>query len=230
VAPPPIPRSGRSGPEPPQGRFITLEGIEGCGKTTQAALLADALKMAGIEALLTREPGGTPFAERVRALVLEAGEMGAESELFLYLAARADHVARRIRPALATGAWVVCDRYGDATLAYQGYGRGLPVRRLKSLLGWAGGPVPDLTVLVDVPVEVGLARAGRRGETNRLDREAAAFHQRVRTGYLTLAEAEPGRIAVVDGTATVDEVSAAVRVAVAERLGVPDLARAWGKA
>jgi len=213
----------RSGP--PAGRFLTLEGIEGCGKTTQAALLADALKAAGREVVLTREPGGTPFAERVRHLVLEAGEIGPKSELFLYLAARADHVARRILPALAAGAWVVCDRYGDATLAYQGYGRGLPLRRLKSLLSWVG-PVPDLTVLVDVPVATGLARAGHRGETNRLDREETTFHQRVRAGYLTLAAAEPERIAVVDGTGTVDEVHAAVRAAVAERLGIVALGEA----
>jgi dTMP kinase len=206
------------------GRFITLEGIEGCGKTTQAALLADALKAAGIDVLLTREPGGTPFAERVRHMVLDEKEIGAEAELFLYLAARADHVARRIRPALEAGAWVVCDRFGDATLAYQGHGRGLPVERLKSLLGWAGGPLPDLTVLVDVPVATGLARAGHRGETNRLDEEDAAFHERVRAGYLTLAAAEPGRIALVNGTGTVDEVQARVRAAVAERLGVAALA------
>jgi dTMP kinase len=212
-----------SRPGVPAGRLITLEGIEGSGKTTQAALLADALKAAGFDPVLTREPGGTPFAERVRHLVLEAKDIGAEAELFLYLAARADHVARRIRPALASGAWVVCDRYGDATLAYQGHGRGLPVRRLKSLLGWAGGPVPDLTVLVDVPVETGLIRAGHRGETNRLDREEAAFHQRVRAGYLTLAAADPGRIAVVDGTGPVNQVHAAVCAVVAERLGVPAL-------
>jgi dTMP kinase len=215
VAPPPLPTSDAS-----SGRFITLEGIEGSGKTTQAALLADALKAAGRDVLLTREPGGTPFAERVRHLVLDEKEIGAEAELFLYLAARADHVARRIRPALAAGAWVVCDRFSDATLAYQGHGRGLPVRRLKSLLGWVGA-VPDLTVLVDVPVATGLIRAGRRGETNRLDREDAAFHERVRAGYLSLADAEPDRIAVVDGTGTVDEVQAAVRAAVAERLGAP---------
>jgi len=216
-------------PSAPAGRFLTLEGIEGCGKTTQAALLADALKRAGIEVLRTREPGGTPFAERVRQLVLEK-EIGAESELFLYLAARADHVARRIRPALATGAWVVCDRFGDATLAYQGYGRGLPVGRIRSLLKWAGGPVPDLTLLVDVPVETGLARAGRRGATNRLDREAEGFHQRVRDGYLALADAEPSRIVVVDGTGTVTQVHARLCAAVAERLGVASLAQARGKA
>lgn len=215
-------------PGAPAGRLITLEGIEGCGKTTQAALLADALKDAGRTVVVTREPGGTPFAERVRRLVLEAKgaarDIGAEAELFLYLAARADHVARRIRPALAAGTWVVCDRFNDATLAYQGYGRGLPVRRLKSLLAWAGGPIPDLTVLVDVPVATGLARAGHRGETNRLDREATAFHERVRAGYLALAAADPGRIAVVDGTGTVDDVAAAVHAAVAGRLGVAALA------
>jgi dTMP kinase len=203
------------------GTFITLEGVEGCGKTTQAALLADALAQAGRAVTRTREPGGTPLAERVRRLVLDAAADGLapEGELLLYLAARCDHVARRIRPALAEGQWVVCDRYNDATLAYQGYGRGLDLGKVRRLLQWAGGPVPDLTLLLDVPVETGLARAGRRGAGNRLDREEAAFHQRVRAGYLELAAAEPERIVVVDGTAPVDAVRAAILEAVHKRLG-----------
>lgn len=210
------PRSGA-----PPGRFITLEGIEGSGKTTQAALLADALRQAGLAVTATREPGGTPLAERIRSLVLDGdGGPGPEAELFLYLAARADHVVRRLRPDLARGHWVVCDRYADATVAYQGYGRGLDLRRVRSLVRWAGTLVPDLTVLVDVPVETGLERAGRRGGENRLDREGEAFHQRVRAGYLTLAEAEPERIAVIDGARPVAQVLADVLDAVSGRLGV----------
>lgn len=201
--------------------FVTLEGIEGCGKTTQAALLADALKQGGLAVTLTREPGGTPLAERVRRLVLDAGADGLapEGELFLYLAARCDHVARHIAPALARGRWVVCDRFTDATLAYQGYGRGLDVERVRRLVAWAGTPRPDVTLLFDVPVEVGLARAGRRGGGNRLDREDRAFHQRVRDGYLALASAEPDRIAVLDGTRPVEAVREAVLKTVRERLG-----------
>jgi dTMP kinase len=201
--------------------FITLEGIEGCGKTTQAALLADALKQGGLAVTLTREPGGTPLAERVRRLVLdaEADGLAPEGELFLYLAARCDHVARHIAPALARGRWVVCDRFTDATLAYQGYGRGLDVERVRHLVAWSGAPVPNLTLLFDVPVEVGLSRAGRRGATNRLDREERDFHQRVRDGYLALADAEPNRIVVLDGTETVEAVRLAVLKAVRERLG-----------
>lgn len=210
-------------PGPPAGRFITLEGIEGSGKSTQTSLLADALKRAGYDVVCTREPGGTPLAEWVRHEVLER-DIDAKTELFLYLAARTDHVLRHIRLALDTKSWVLCDRFNDATLAYQGYGRGLPMRKLKPLLKWASGLVPDLTLLLDVPVETGLERAGRRGNTNRMDREGVAFHRRVRKGYLALAAAEPERIAVVDGTGTVDRVHALVCAAVAKRLGITALA------
>lgn len=207
---------------PPPGRFLTLEGIEGSGKTTQAALLANALRKAGHAVTETREPGGTPFAERVRDLLLDraTGPIGAQAELFLYLAARSDHVAERIRPALEKGEWVVCDRFSDATVAYQGYGRGLNATRVAEFLAWIRGPEPDLTVLVDVPVPVGLARAARRGATNRLDREEEAFHQRVRGGYLALAAAAPRRIAVVNGDRPVEMVQSDVLAIVADRLGV----------
>jgi len=222
--------AGRAG-----GGFITLEGVEGCGKTTQAALLADALKGAGRAVTLTREPGGTPLAEGVRRLVLDTAAEGipAEAELFLYLAARADHVARRIAPALARGRWVVCDRYADATLAYQGYGRELPRQRVRTLVAWAGWPRPDLTVLIDVPVAAGLARAGLRGAGNRLDREEAAFHERVRAGYLAIAAAEPERVVTVDGTGPVEQVRKAVLQAVRDRLGArlgADFGAAMGEA
>jgi dTMP kinase len=213
--------AGRRQAGGPPGGFITLEGIEGCGKTTQAALLADAFREARLAVTATREPGGTRLAERLRRLVLDAEAEGfaPEGELFLYLAARCDHVARRIAPALAEGRWVICDRYTDATLAYQGYGRELDVERVRRLLDWAGGPRPDLTLLFDVPVETGLERAGRRGATNRLDREGDAFHHRVRDGYLALAKAEPERIVVLDGTAPVDAVRAAMLAAVRARFG-----------
>jgi len=216
------PRPGAS-----SGRFITLEGIEGSGKSTQTDLLADALERTGYEVVRTREPGGTRLAEWARKQVLER-DMGAKTELFLYLAARTDHVSHHIRPALDRDAWVVCDRFNDATLAYQGYGRKLPMRKLKSLLIWANDLVPDLTLLMDVPVELGLARARLRGNANRLDREDVEFHRRVRKGYLALAKAEPDRIAVVDGTGTQDEVYACVCAIVAKRLGVAALA-AGGK-
>jgi dTMP kinase len=223
--PPSRPGAGSGGLS---GRFVTLEGIEGSGKSTQAALLAVALRRANYEVVQTREPGGTPLAEWARNEVLER-HVDAKTELFLYLAARTDHVSRHIRPALDGNAWVVCDRFNDATLAYQGYGRKLPMRKLKSLLKWANDLVPDLTLLVDVPVEVGLARAGLRGHTNRLDREDLPFHRRVRRGYLALAKAEPDRIAVLDGTGTIDEVHALICSTVAERLGVAALS-ARGKA
>ena len=188
--------------------FVTFEGGEGSGKSTQLARLAARLRARGIEPLLTREPGGTPLAEGVRALLLDpALRPGAMAEVLLMEAARADLVANLVRPALEAGRVVLCDRYDDSTLAYQGGGRGLDGRLLDILNRAATeGLKPHLTLLYDVPPAVGLARRERaEGETNRLDREPPEFHARVRARFLELAAAEPSRWVVLDGTAAADE-------------------------
>jgi dTMP kinase len=190
------------------GLFVTFEGGEGSGKSTQVARLAARLRARGIEPLLTREPGGTPLAEGVRALLLDpALRPGAMAEVLLMEAARADLVANLVRPALEAGRVVLCDRYDDSTLAYQGGGRGLDGRLLDILNRAATeGLKPHLTLLYDVPPAVGLARRERaEGETNRLDREPPEFHARVRARFLELAAAEPSRWVVLDGTAAADE-------------------------
>lgn len=197
------------------GRLIAFEGGDGSGKTTQARLLADHLG-----ALVTREPGGTPFGLRVRDLLLDpaTGAVDARAEALLVAADRAHHVATVVRPALAGGRHVVTDRYVGSSLAYQGYGRGLDVDEVRRLSWWATcGLEPDLVVLLDVPVEVAAARAG---PGDRFEDEAGAFHARVADGYRRLAAADPDRWLVVDGTAPVEEVAAAVRAAVGARLGV----------
>jgi len=186
------------------GLLITLEGIEGSGKTTQASRLRDSLAQAGIPVCLTREPGGSPLAERVRDLILRSGEpLEPRAELLLFLAARAEHVVRTIRPALDRGEVVVCDRFTDATLAYQGGGRTIPEPFLTSLNEWAtGGLKPDRTYLIDVPIELGLARAKQRTGTqpDRFESESRAFFEAVRTRYLEIARREPERIVVLRGT------------------------------
>lgn len=202
--------------------FVTFEGPEGSGKTTQSRRLHQRLIALGYDAVLTREPGGTPLGEAIREwlLVLANDGIVPESEALLHAAARAEHVASVIRPALARGAVVVCDRYADSTLAYQGGGRGLEESALRSLQDFATrGLWPDLTILIDVPVEVGLARRRESGEAlTRLDREALEFHQRVRAWYWQAAQREPRRWHVVDGLAPVDEVARQVWDAVASRL------------
>jgi dTMP kinase len=187
------------------GPLITLEGIEGSGKSTQASLLRDALLNAGIPVSLTREPGGSPLAERIRDLILHSSEepMAPGAELLLFLAARAQHVARTVRPALDRGEVVVCDRFTDATLAYQGGGRTIPEPILTTLNEWAtGGIRPVRTYLLDVPVDLGLQRASRRsGERpDRLERESRSFFEAVRARYLELGRREPERIVVLRGT------------------------------
>jgi dTMP kinase len=208
----------------PRGRFITVEGGEGVGKTTQAGLLVAALGRAGIAAQGTREPGGSPGGEAIRRLLLDgAGEMwDATSEALLLVAARREHVVRTIVPALDRGSWVVCDRFADSTLAYQGYGRGLPLDALMQLHRFAlGGFVPDLTVILDLSAEQGLARAAARaGMGDRFERLDRAFHQRVRDGFLSVARDNPARCVVVDATADVPSVHRAVLSAVAQRLGI----------
>jgi dTMP kinase len=198
------------------GRFLTLEGIEGVGKTTQVERLSAALHARGIEHIVTREPGGTPLAEQIRALVLNAREetMPPTAELLLMFAARAVHLANRIEPALARGEWVVCDRFTDATYAYQGGGRGLPqepVAQLEQLV--QGARRPDLTLLLDAPVPQALARAQRRNRGAAVDRfeaEKAGFFERVRAVYQQRAQAMPARFAVIDAALDADTVAAGI--------------------
>lgn len=183
------------------GLFITLEGPEGAGKSTNREYLAERLRAEGIEVLLTREPGGTPLAERIREVLLTPGDevMNADTELLLVFAARAQHIAQVIRPALVRGAVVLCDRFTDSTYAYQGGGRGLPVDRIATLESFVQGDLrPDLTLVFDLPVEVGLARASARGRLDRFEQEGRVFFDAVRSAYLKRAAAEPARYHLVD--------------------------------
>ena len=201
------------------GRFITLEGGEGAGKSTQARLLAAALRETGLEVVQTREPGGAPGAERLRALLL-SGEIdwSPAAETLLHFAARAEHVARTIRPALESGAWVVCDRFTDSTMAYQGHGQ-MADRGLIAALTGLVGLVPDLTIVLDVTTELGAARMVRRGaEPDRYEREGAAFQHRVNDGFRQIAAAEPARCVLVPAAGTIEQVHAAIWQALAERL------------
>ncbi|MDE2125015.1 MAG: dTMP kinase [Armatimonadetes bacterium] len=179
------------------GVFISLEGVDGSGKTTQAARLCAALQRDGEHVLATREPGGDSVSEAVRALVL-ATDVTAPAELLLFLAARAQHVAIQLRPFLEAGGVLICDRYADSTVAYQGYGRGLDLDTIATINRFAtGGLMPHLTVLIDLDPKVGMAR---QQQANRMEREPLAFHQRVRDGYAVMARAEPDRFAVFDGS------------------------------
>ncbi len=184
-----------------RGLFITLEGGEGAGKSTQLDYIRRRIEAAGIPLHVTREPGGTPLAEQIRDLLLERCEeaMAADTELLLMFAARAQHLAVLIRPALARGEWVLCDRFTDATYAYQGGGRGIEPARIAVLEDWVQGDLrPDLTLLLDVPVAVGMARVGQRGELDRFEREQRDFFERVRAAYLARAAAEPERFRIID--------------------------------
>jgi dTMP kinase len=194
--------------------FITLEGVEGCGKTTQTALLAGWLRERGHQITITREPGGCPVSNRIRAILLDPANSAitADTELFLYAAARSQHVAEVIKPALDNGISVICDRFTDATLAYQGYARGLDLDKIKHLNQLAAGAVsPDLTLLLDYPTDAGLRRARQRNQDHATDNEgrfeceAIAFHQRVRHGYLELA-ASDSRIQILDAQGDIETV------------------------
>jgi dTMP kinase len=208
--------------KPNRGLLLTFEGIEGSGKTTQCARLAKRLREQGYRLLETREPGGTPVAERIRDILLgtagraQSDPIAPECEAQLIFACRSQHVARVIEPALRDGVVVLCDRFVDSTLAYQGYGRGLPLPALRRLNRFATrGLAPSLTLLFDLPVRAGLARRRRhRGELNRLDRETTRFHQKVRRGFLELAAQDPRRIKVLkagrDADAVARDVSALV--------------------
>ena len=220
--------SGATTSSDARGVFITFEGPEGGGKTTQIRRLAGKLAEAGLDVLAAREPGGTKLGEAVRGLLQHdaAGESPCErAEPLLFCASRAQLVARRIAPALARGAWVLCDRFTDSTVAYQGYGRGLPVEILKALNAFAtAGCVPDLTIVLDVPTEVGMERmASRNAATaegpDRFEREAVEFHARMRRGYLAIAREEPGRCVVVDASAGPDAVFKGIWGIVSARFG-----------
>ena len=206
-------------------KFITIEGGEGVGKSTQISALRDAILARGFEVVLTREPGGTPRAERIRELLLENSEeaMPPACELLLMFAARATHLHNVIRPALSRGAWVICDRFIDATYAYQGGGRGFDVEFIATLERSVLADLrPDLTLLLDAPIEVSSARARARnaaaGSTDRFEREQQSFFERVREAYLQRARLEPERIVVIDAAQTQSQVSAAIRGVVRERL------------
>jgi len=201
--------------------FITFEGPEGSGKTTQFQRVFAAMQAAGVAVLATREPGGTRIGEQVRDILLnrpEGAVMTAEAEALLFSAARAQHVREVIRPALAAGQTVLCDRFYDSTLAYQGYGRGLDLAALRQITVFAtGGLTPDVTVYLDCPPEVGLGRKQSQAELNRLDRLALAFHRRVYAGYREMMQQEPERWVVVDATPGPDEVFARIAAALHRR-------------
>ena len=199
------------------GRLITFEGIEGAGKSTQLQILCQHLQARGIEVCRTREPGGTPMAEKIRAMLLdpESPVMAADTELLLIFAARADHLASTIRPALASGRWVLSDRFTDASYAYQGAGRGVAMDRIAELENWVQRELrPDLVVLLDLPAELGLARAGTRGVQDRFEAEALDFFARARQCYLQRAAQFPQRYCRVDASAAVSEVSRQILAAV----------------
>jgi dTMP kinase len=197
-----------------QGCFVTLEGTEGAGKSTALALVREAVERAGHQIVVTREPGGTPLGEELREVLLghKHDGMSDDAELLLMFAARAEHLHRVIEPALSAGRWVICDRFTDATYAYQGGGRGLSADRIAQLERWVQGDRrPDLTLLLDLPVQQGLERAGKRSAPDRFESEQAAFFERVRQAYLDIAASEPGRVRVVDAGQELPQVSAAIR-------------------
>ncbi len=210
-------------------RFVTFEGGDGTGKTTQIRALESYLSSRGKACLVTREPGGTELGSMLRRVLLEAGDapIVPSSELFLYLADRAQHVSEVIRPALAAGKIVLCDRFTDSTLAYQGYGRGLDLVLLRQLNSLAdGGTRPDMTLLLDCPIAVGLDRTANRqaqsdsdaAKEDRFEREQLEFHEKVRAGFLDLARQEPGRFRVIDGSQPAAQVSAAIGKIIDEAL------------
>jgi dTMP kinase len=205
-----------------QGRFITLEGTEGAGKSTALALVREAVEGAGHGVTVTREPGGTPLGEELREVLLghKHNGMSDDAELLLMFAARAEHLHQVIEPALAAGHWVICDRFTDATYAYQGGGRGLSRARIAQLEQWVQGDRrPDLTLLLDLPVQQGLERAGRRSAPDRFESEQTAFFERVRQAYLDIAARETDRVRVVDAGQELSQVSAAIRTVMEDFLG-----------
>ena len=204
------------------GRFITVEGTEGVGKSTNIDYLCNLLKKEGIEVVLTREPGGTPLAEELRSLLLTPREenVSEDTELLLMFAARAQHIENVIRPALERGAWVISDRFTDATFAYQGGGRGVSMEHIETLERLVQhGLHPDLTFLLDLPVEIGLQRASARSAPDRFEQEKLNFFEKVRAAYLMRAENEPERFAVIDASRDLESVQEQILTAVKEYLG-----------
>lgn len=207
------------------GKLITLEGGEGAGKSTQVARLAQSLTDLGLTVVTTREPGGAPGSELIRRLLVEGDpdRWDAETEALLHYAARREHVRSTIRPALVRGDWVISDRFADSTMAYQGYGHGLGRDWIDRLHANALGDFgPDLTLILDLPVDVGLRRAdGRAGDEDRYERMESGFHERLRQGFLAIAEAEPDRCVLIDAAGSTDAVAAAILEAVKQRLSIP---------
>ena len=196
-----------------RGIFITVEGIEGTGKSTNIDFLTGLIEKRGFEVIRTREPGGTPMAEQIRQLLLDHDQenLPAIAELLLFFASRSLHLCNTIIPSLQQGKWVVCDRFTDASRAYQGSGRGLDLDRIERLAEWVQeGVEPDMTLLLDAPAEIGMERAAARGEGDRMDNEELAFYQRVRAGYLTLADMHPDRFAVVDASRPLADVQVSI--------------------
>ncbi len=204
-----------------RGRFITLEGSEGSGKSTNLDFIYRRLQQAGIDVVLSREPGGTLLGESIRELLLDHRHqaMASDTELLLMFAARAQHLNELIVPALEQGKWVLCDRFTDATYAYQGAGRGIPHQRIAQLEQWVQGELrPDLTIFLDLPVAQGLARAGERAELDRFEREEIEFFERVRQGYLGLAASQPRRYRVIDASPALPEVQSQLETVLDEYL------------
>ncbi len=207
------------------GRFITFEGGEGAGKSTNVRMLCKAIKALGYSVVTTREPGGSPGAEEIRRLLVEGAtdRWDPVSEALLHFAARRDHVEQVIRPALQRGDWVISDRFTDSTMAYQGYGHGMARESIEALQSVTIGSLkPDLTLILDLPVELGLKRAGGRdNQETRYERMADGFHQRLRDGFLDIAAREPDRCVVIDAKRALSAVKSAIRKTVAQRLSVP---------
>jgi dTMP kinase len=201
-----------------RGKFITVEGIEGTGKSTNIEFLRSLIEEKGYEVFCTREPGGTPMAEKIRQLLLDHDQeqLPEIAELLLFFASRSLHLRNAIVPALNEGKWVLCDRFTDASRAYQGSGRGLDLDRIERLAEWVQeGLEPDMTILLDAPAEIGMQRAAERGDADRMDSEELSFYRRVRAGYLTLADMHPERFAVVNASQSLDQVQASI----AEKVG-----------
>ncbi len=206
-----------------QGRFITFEGGEGAGKSTQIKLLAETLRQRGLSVVTTREPGGSPGAEDIRRLLVEgeAGRWDAVTEALLHTAARREHVQKTVKPALAQGNWVLSDRFADSTVAYQGYAQGVPLDDLAKLYDVAVGDFePDLTLILDMPVEAGLKRAkSRGGGEDRYERMGTEFHERMRRGFLEIAQSNPQRCLIIPAEGSVGSVQRAILAAVDQQLG-----------